>query len=75
MMKDLKVLIKQYINPSFPFLFTKIFKFRSSEYLSMCKYHSSLIHSVFQLPQPWGSDSVQDGCLSQPVFSSKKYDC
>ena len=53
MMKDLKVLIKQYINPSFPFLFTKIFKFRSSEYLSMCKYHSSLIHSVFQLPQPW----------------------
>lgn len=53
MMKDLKALIKQYINPSFPFLFTKIFKFRSSEYLSMCKYYSSLIHSVFQLPQPW----------------------
>ena len=30
---------------------------------------------IFQLPQPWGSESVQDGCLSQPVFSSNKYDC
>ena len=31
--------------------------------------------SVFCHTLTWISHSVQDGCLSQPVFSSNKYDC